>query len=145
MCSSDLKEEIRKLKIAIQKQESRIGEVHDNESESELETTDSDNSQKEIELTNQNQDQFISMLNKVVYQKWYIKINIIINQQYTIRDVNALVDSGADLNCIQEGLVPTRYFKKTRQSLTSASGSRMQIQYKLSEVSICNKGICIPS
>ena len=52
-----------------------------------------------------------------------IKITIVVNHKYTIHDVIDLVDSGADLNCIQEGLVPTKYFEKIAQSLTSASGS----------------------
>ena len=33
----------------------------------------------------------------------------------------ALIDSGADLNCIQEGLIPTVYFVKTSQRLSTAS------------------------
>ena len=47
------------------------------------------------------------------------------------------------MNCIQEGLVPTKYFKKTMHSLTSASENKMQIKYKLSDVYICNKRVCI--
>ena len=55
------------------------------------------------------------------------------------------MDSGVDMNCIQESLVPTKYFEKTMNSLTSASGNKMQIKYKLSDVCICNKGVCIPT
>jgi hypothetical protein len=50
------------------------------------------------------------------------------------------------MNCIQEGLVPTtKYFEKTVQSLTAAGGNRMHIQYKLSDVLICNDGTCLPT
>jgi hypothetical protein len=77
--------------------------------------------------------------NKVIYQKWYIQITLIINQEYTINDIMALVDSGADINCIQEGLIPDQYFEKTIQSLTSAGGNRLNIQNKISNVLIKNK------
>ena len=55
----------------------------------------------------------LSLLNKITYQKWYIKITLVKHQEYIIRDAIALVDSGADLNCIQEGLIPTKYFEKS--------------------------------
>ena len=45
-----------------------------------------------------------------------MKITLVINEEYTITNAIALVDSGADLNCIQEGIVPTKYFEKTMQS-----------------------------
>ena len=89
--------------------------------------------------------QYLRLLQQVTYQKWYIKITLVINEEYTITNAIALVDNGADLNCIQEGIVSTKYFEKTMQSLTSASGSQMTIQYKLSDVYICNQGVCIPS
>lgn len=57
-------------------------------------------------------------------------------------ETNALVDTGADLNCIQEGLVPTKYFHKTTTTLSSANGSNMDIQYKLPNVHICQNNIC---
>ena len=81
----------------------------------------------------------------ITFQKWYIQVNIIINQDYVINNAIALVDSGADMNFIQEGLVPTKYFEITMHSLKSASGNKMKINYKLSDVCICNKGICIPT
>ena len=40
-------------------------------------------------------------------------------------EVVALIDSGADLNCIQEGIIPSKYFQKTKERLTSASGGKM--------------------
>ena len=55
----------------------------------------------------------------------------------------ALVDSGADMNCIREGLVPTQHFNKTKQNFSTADGSKMTINYKLSNVNICNQGICL--
>lgn len=36
---------------------------------------------------------------------------IVIAQEY-IKNIEALIDSGVDLNCISEGIVPTKYFTK---------------------------------
>ena len=84
-------------------------------------------------------------MNEVTFQKWYIRITFIIKPDFIIKDVVTLVDSGADMNCIQEGLIPTKYFQKTTQSLTSASGNSLYIRYKLPKVLICNQGLCLPT
>jgi len=42
----------------------------------------------------------------------------------------------ADSNCILEGLIPTRYFEKTSERLSTANGSKLQIKYKLSSAII---------
>jgi len=43
----------------------------------------------------------------------------------------ALLDRGTDLNCIKEGLIPFKYFEKTIEKMTSATGSKLQIKYNL--------------
>ena len=43
----------------------------------------------------------------------------------------------------QEGLVPTQFYKKTKQMLSGANGTRLVIDYKLSNAHICNQDICI--
>lgn len=83
----------------------------------------------------------LNTINNIVHHKWHIRITLVIQQEYTIKNIAALVDSGADINCIQEGIVPTQYFEKTTQGLTNASGSKMVIKYKLNGVYICNQGI----
>ncbi|KAL4187029.1 hypothetical protein AMTRI_Chr09g37080 [Amborella trichopoda] len=67
----------------------------------------------------------------------------IIEEEYNFQTL-ALVDSGADLNCINEGLVPSKYFDKTTQILNTADGSRLFIKYKLSNAMVCNNGHCFP-
>lgn len=52
-------------------------------------------------------------------------------------EFKALVDSGADQNCITKGLMPTKYLKKTKEELSSARGSQLLINYKLSNAKIC--------
>ncbi|CAL5369382.1 unnamed protein product [Camellia sinensis] len=89
--------------------------------------------------------QYLLLVNHVTFQKWYIKISFMIKPDFIIKDAIALVDSEADMNCIQEGIVPTRYFEKTTQSLTSASGNSLQIRYKIPEAYICNQDPCLPT
>ena len=69
---------------------------------------------------------YLNIIKKITPQKWHTKVKIIINKKYEI-DVIVLVDSGADLNCIQEGLIRTKYFEKSTEQLNSANGSPMKI------------------
>ena len=48
------------------------------------------------------------LCNMLLFKKWYIRINIVINQDYVIKNATAFIDSGANMNCIQEGLVTTK-------------------------------------
>ncbi|KAA0066357.1 Enzymatic polyprotein [Cucumis melo var. makuwa] len=49
----------------------------------------------------------------------------------------------ADQNVIQEGLVPSKYFEKTKESLSGAGGNPLNIQFKLSKVHICKGDVCL--
>ena len=64
----------------------------------------------------------------IIFQKWFVQVNIV------IKKATAPVDSGDDMNCIQEGLVPSKYFEKIMHFLMSTSGTKMKIKYKLSEM-----------
>ena len=48
----------------------------------------------------------------------------------------ALIDLGADMNCIQERLIPLKYYERSSERLTQI------FNYKLRNVHICNDGIC---
>ena len=67
---------------------------------------------------------FLETISRINFQKWHSKVRIIIGRDFEF-EVIALIDSGADLNCIQEGIIPSKYFKKARERLTSASGGKM--------------------
>ena len=71
-------------------------------------------------------------------QRWYTKITLKINPDYQASFI-ALIDSGADLNCIQEGLILTVYFVKTSQRLSTASNDPLKVQYKILQGHICKK------
>jgi hypothetical protein len=83
----------------------------------------------------------VNLLNKVFPPKWYTKVHIIVAKDYSF-DAIALVDTGADLNCIQEGLVPSRYFEKSMETLSSANGNRMQINFELNNAHVCQNKTC---
>ena len=93
-----------------------------------------------METNNKNIDSYIESLDQINLQKWYILIHIKIGE-FSLQ-TTALLDSGADLNCIREGLIPSKYFEKTNEKLRTASGSKMEVQYKISNASICNDGYC---
>lgn len=73
-------------------------------------------------------------------QRWNTYINIKIHDMEI--ETIALIDTGANMNCIQEGLIPTKYYHKTIEQLVSANGSQMDIQYKLPKVHICQNNVC---
>jgi hypothetical protein len=58
-----------------------------------------------------------------------------------------LINTGANLNCIQEGLIPSKYFEKSTEKLSSAGGTKLQIDYELTNVHVCQNNVCfhIPS
>ena len=79
----------------------------------------------------------------ITSRKQYVKIKLLIGYNYK-KEFIALNDSGADLNCIQEGLIPTKYFQKTSHILREVSGRKLDIKYKLTNAKICQSGICLP-
>ncbi|KAM3375109.1 hypothetical protein P3S68_013823 [Capsicum galapagoense] len=81
-------------------------------------------------------DYFLGMMQIVTAHKWYINCTILINKEFSITNI-AMIDSGADVSCIQEGLIPTRYFEKTTHIIKSASGHALDINYKLPNTHIC--------
>ena len=76
----------------------------------------------------------------MVFQKWYTEITLIVHKEFSLTIV-ALVDSGVDMNCIQEGLILSKYYESTTDRLTQANGDRLKISNKLSKTCIYNNGI----
>ena len=54
----------------------------------------------------------------------------------------ALLDRGADNNCIREGIVPTKYYEKIYEKLSGANGTSLKVNYKLPKAKISNKNYC---
>ena len=87
-------------------------------------------------------DNFVNTITIIEKQRWYTIITLKIDPDYQSTFI-ALIDSGADLNCIQERLIPTTYFVKTSQRLSTASNVPLKIQYRIPKRHICKNGICI--
>ncbi|XP_060211923.1 uncharacterized protein LOC132639494 [Lycium barbarum] len=73
-------------------------------------------------------------------QSWHVPITLKVGN-ITLNKI-ALIDSGADKNCIIEGLIPTKFLEKSTSKLYSATGEKLKIDYKLSKAHICNDGVC---
>ena len=53
-----------------------------------------------------------------------------------------MIDSGADMNCIQEGLIPLKYYEKSTEKLFSTNGTQMKIKYELNNTHVCHENVC---
>ncbi|KAG5580110.1 hypothetical protein H5410_050737 [Solanum commersonii] len=76
------------------------------------------------------QNMFLGMMQIVTAHKWYVKCTILIDNSFSITNI-AMIDSGANVSCIQEGLVPTKYFEKTTHMVKSASGHALDINMNI--------------
>ena len=47
-----------------------------------------------------NKQKILSLIDRVIFQKWHTEITLIINKEFSLTEI-ALIDSGADMNCIQ--------------------------------------------
>jgi len=54
----------------------------------------------------------------------------------------APIDSGADVKCIKQGIVPTKYCEKSKEELASANGTALNISYKLNKGYLKADGYC---
>ena len=49
-------------------------------------------------------DPQLALVNKILPPKWFTKVKIVVSPDYHFTII-AMIDSGADMNCIQEGLI----------------------------------------
>ncbi|KAG2682794.1 hypothetical protein I3760_10G001400 [Carya illinoinensis] len=100
-------------------------------------------SEKTEEKSSENQ---VALIRHSIPPKWFSRVNIIIAHDFKFSGI-AMIDSGSDMNCIQEGLVPSRCYKKSTEKLSAANGSKMKINYELSNAHVCQDNVCfkIPS
>ena len=89
------------------------------------EHSDSESEEKEVKNEDREDEMFMGLINKIKIQKFYINIRIIIND--FVLDTMAVFDIGTDSNCILEGLVPTKFFEKTSEKLSTTNGSKLKI------------------
>ena len=78
-----------------------------------------------------NRQNSLSLIDRVYFQNREIEIILIINKEFSLTEV-ALIDSGADnMNCIQEILIPLKYYERSSERLTQI------LNYKLPNVHTC--------
>jgi hypothetical protein len=143
---NNIKQEIKELKynfkisneqlvqefITLQSEEQHTKKIIQNDKIKNHENTKHNSIDKEL---------FINLIDRIIFQKWYVEVTLIINAEFQITTI-ALLDSGADMNCIQEGIISTKYYEKTTEKLHQASGTRLNIEYKIPNAHICNDEIC---
>ncbi|KAH1148330.1 hypothetical protein GYH30_043114 [Glycine max] len=135
----DLQTEINNLKREVKelRQQQEIHQIILSQLEEDLDSESANNSE-ENQPENLEDDMFMGLINKIKIQKFYINIKIIIND--FVLETMALFDTGADSNCILEGLIPTKFFEKTSEKLSTTNSSKLKINFKLSNAIIENQG-----
>ena len=88
----------------------------------------------------------LALVNKIIPPKWFTKVKIVVSLYYHFTII-AMIDLSADMNCIQEGLIPSKYFEKSTERLVSANGSQMKFKCELNNAHVCHANVCfkIPS
>ncbi|KAH9698350.1 hypothetical protein KPL71_023981 [Citrus sinensis] len=145
----DLQKEIKEIKLEIKE----LKEKQKNDSETIqllLQKQLEDNSDKEVESDDDNNEQdleniksvpndFLFVLKQITTRKYLIKITLIFSKDFAIEAI-ALFDTGADLNCIREDIVPKRFHEKTNERLSAANNSKLKVNSKV-EASIHNNNL----
>ncbi|KAH9800593.1 hypothetical protein KPL71_000725 [Citrus sinensis] len=133
----DLKKEIKDIKLEIkdlkekQKHDSETiqlllqKQLQDN-SNNESNPDDGDDNDQNLENIESVPNDFLFVLKQITMRKYLIKITLIFSDDFAI-DVIALFDTGADLNCIREDIVPKRFHEKTKERLSAANNSKLNI------------------
>ncbi|KAH9707173.1 hypothetical protein KPL70_012478 [Citrus sinensis] len=67
---------------------------------------------------------FLFVLKQITIRKYLIKVTLIFSDDFAM-DAIALFDTGADLNCIREEIVPKRFHEKTKERLSAANNSKL--------------------
>ena len=62
----------------------------------------------------------LALVNKILPPKWFTKLKIVVSPDYHFT-VIVMIDSGPDMNYIQEGLIPSKYFEKSTERLVYAN------------------------
>ena len=76
----------------------------------------------------------------MLHPKWFTEVKIIVSHDYHFT-VMAMIDSGVDINCIQERLIPSKYFEKSTERLASVNGTKIKIKYELNNAHVCHDNV----
>uniref|UniRef100_A0A6N2LKD6 Reverse transcriptase domain-containing protein n=1 Tax=Salix viminalis TaxID=40686 RepID=A0A6N2LKD6_SALVM len=84
---------------------------------------------------------FLDVLSQISSKKYIVKLSLVFSDDFKL-DTIALFDTGADLNCIKEGVVPKRFLQNTNEKLSAANSSKLDIAGK-TQASVLNNGISV--
>ncbi|KAH9793050.1 hypothetical protein KPL71_004401 [Citrus sinensis] len=145
----DLQKEIKDIKLEIkdlkekQKSDSETiqlllqKQLQDN-SDNESNPDDGDNIDQNLENIESVPNDFLFVLKQITMRKYLIKITLVFSDDFAM-DAIALFDTGADLNCIREDIVPKRFHERTKERLSAANNSKLNVTSKV-EASVHNNG-----
>ena len=54
----------------------------------------------EKDVLDNNRQNFLSLIDRVIFQKWHTEIALVINKEFSLTEV-ALIDSGTNMNCMK--------------------------------------------
>jgi len=138
--TTDLQHEINQLKTEIKYLKTEVINLKTNDLtlEAKIALLQTQTSKPEIPLTGDISGrsdaeipttQFLQTISKIPFQNWYSIVNLTV-EDFSVNTI-ALIDSGANLNCIKRGVVPIKYCERTNEGLSSANGTPLTISYKL--------------
>ena len=134
--NNDLRQELLLLKIDknLNKHQS------DNEQD---EHKDGDESSQQAFLSDKGivDNSQLNLVKKMLPLKWFTKVKIAVSHYYHF-NVIVMIDFGADINCIQEGLIPSKYFEKSTERLVFANDTQIKIKYELNNAYVCHSNVC---
>jgi hypothetical protein len=143
-----LKFELQSLKQAQQKDSailqhllSKIESEFDTESEPDDQTIEPHTLPHALTNIEHILDDFLNVLTQISSKKYLIKITLVFSDDFKL-DTIALFDTGADLNCIKEGVVPKRFLQNTSEKLSAANNFKLHIAGK-TQASVSNKCISL--
>ena len=61
-----------------------------------------------------NKQYILSLIDRVIFKKWHTIVTLVINKESSLTEV-ALIDFGADMNCIQEELISLKYYRSSER------------------------------
>ena len=67
-----------------------------------------------LEKDAQNRQNFLSLIDRVIFRKWHIEVTLVINKEFLLTEV-ALINSGANMNYIQEELISLKYYRSSER------------------------------
>ena len=71
----------------------------------------------------------------------FSKVKIVACHEYEF-NVISMIYSRANMNCLQEGIIPSKYYEKSTKKQFSVNGTQMKIKYESNNAHICHVNVC---